>query len=227
MKLLKIAHRGAKNLQPENTLIAFETAIKNGADMIELDVRLSADKELVVFHDESIDRMTNREGFVNGLTLSELKQFKIKNQHEIPTLEEVFDLVKNTISINIELKEYKCVEKVVFLIEKYVSENGWTYDSFLISSFDWNALQQVKFLNEKIPIGVLTETDLDLAFAFAKFIKAKSIHPYFHLLNQENVKKCQEKDILVLPWTVNEITDIEYLKSINVNGIITDFLERL
>lgn len=98
---------------------------------------------------------------------------------------------------------------------------------FLISSFDWNALQQVAFLNDKIPIGVLTETDLDLALAFAKFIQAKSIHPHFHLLTKENTAKIQEKGLQVFPWTINELEDIQKTKTFNVNGIITDFPNRI
>ena len=101
------------------------------------------------------------------------------------------------------------------------------YDHFIVSSFDWNALQQVRFLNDKIQIGVLTETDLDLALAFAKFIQAKSIHPHFHLLDKENVPKTQQKGVQVFPWTINETEDIEKIKSFNVNGIITDFPNRI
>ncbi len=103
---------------------------------------------------------------------------------QIPTLKEVFDLVNQDCFINIELKSYDAAEKVVSLIEKYVSKKNWNYDRFLVSSFDWNALQQVAFLNDEIPIGVLTETDLDLALAFAKFIQAKSIHPLFSFIDK-------------------------------------------
>ena len=159
--------------------------------------------------------------------MSELKVFRIKNEHQIPTLTEVFDLVNKNCFINIELKSYETATAVVRLIEKYISEKNWSYDQFLVSSFDWNALQQVRFLNDEINIGVLTETDLDLALAFAKFIQAKSIHPHFHLLNKENVSKIQAKGIQVFPWTINELEDIEKIKYYNVNGIITDFPNRI
>jgi glycerophosphoryl diester phosphodiesterase len=156
-----------------------------------------------------------------------LKAFRIDGKYEIPTLKEVFDLVNQDSFINIELKSYESTDKVVTLIEKYVTKKGWKYDRFLISSFDWNALQQVAFLNDKIPIGVLTETDLDLALAFAKFIQAKSIHPHFHLLTKENTVKLQEKGLQVFPWTINELEDIQKIKTFNVNGIITDFPNRI
>ena len=235
--MLKIGHRGAKGHEDENTLVSFQKALDLQVDGIELDVHLSADGELIVIHDETIDRTTNGKGFVNKLSLRELKAFRINGEHhprllaklaqQIPTLEEVFDLVNQDCFINIELKSYEAADKVASLIEKYVVQKKWKYDQFLVSSFDWNALQQVAFLNDKIPIGVLTETDLDLAVAFAKFIQAKSIHPYFHLLTKENTAQIQQKGLLVFPWTINNPEDIQKIKAFNVNGIITDFPNRI
>ena len=225
--MLKIGHRGAKGYEPENTLASFQKALDMLVDGIELDVHLSADGEIIVIHDETIDRTTNGKGFVNALSLRKLKAFRIDGKHKIPTLKEVFDLVNQDCFINIELKNYESTDKVVSLIEKYVAKKSWNYDQFLVSSFDWNALQQVAFLNDKIPIGVLTETDLDLALAFAKFIQAKSIHPHFHLLTKENTVQMQEKGLQVFPWTINELEDIQKIKTFHVNGIITDFPNRI
>ena len=225
--MLKIGHRGAKGYEPENTFVSFQKALDMQVDGIELDVHLSADGEIIVIHDETIDRTTNGKGFVNALSLRELNAFRINGKYEIPTLKDVFDLVNQDCFINIELKNYEVTDKVVSLIEKYVAKKGWKYDRFLVSSFDWNALQQVAFLNDKIPIGVLTETDLDLALAFAKFIQAKSIHPHFHLLTKENTAQMQEKGFKVFPWTINELEDIQKIKTFNVNGIITDFPNRI
>ncbi|MBF4492092.1 glycerophosphodiester phosphodiesterase [Flavobacterium sp. JLP] len=225
--MLKIAHRGAKGYEPENTLQSFQKALDLNADGIELDVHLSADGHIIVIHDETIDKMTNGKGFVNTLSLTELKSFLIDGKHEIPTLREVFDLVDKKCFINIELKSYETLGKAVALIEEYISEKNWNYEHFIVSSFDWNALQEVHNLNSNIPIGVLTETDLNLALAFAETIKAKAIHPYYHLLNSENVLQMQEKGFLVLPWTVNIEEDIQKIKNLKVNGIITDFPDKI
>ncbi|QZK89344.1 glycerophosphodiester phosphodiesterase [Flavobacterium sp. CHNK8] len=225
--MLKIGHRGAKGYEPENTLVSFKKALDLYADGIELDVHLSADGEIIVIHDETIDRTTDGKGFVNTLSLQELKAFLIDGKHEIPTLEEVFDLTNQKCLINIELKSHDATDKVVELIEEYVIEKSWKYDQFLVSSFDWNALQRVASLNDKIGIGVLTETDLDLALAFAKTTQAKSIHPYFHLLTIKNTAHIQEKGFQVFPWTINEVEDIQKIKTFNVNGIITDFPDRI
>ncbi|WET04809.1 glycerophosphodiester phosphodiesterase family protein [Flavobacterium sp. YJ01] len=222
MNVLKIAHRGAKAYEPENTLQAFQKALDLNSDGIELDVHLSADEYIIVIHDETIDRTANGKGLVNDFTLAELKSFLIDGKYQIPTLNEVFDLVDKKCLINIELKGLGTAPKVVALIEKYIAEKNWKYEDFIISSFDWNMLQETSNLNSNIPIGVLTEEDIDNALAFVEKIKAKAIHPDFNLLNEENVRQIQEKGFLVLPWTVNSEEDIQKVKSYKVDGIISD-----
>ncbi len=223
----KIGHRGAKGHAPENTLISFQKAIELGVDGIELDVHLTSDKHLVVIHDESVDRTTSGTGLVNSFTLDALKALRIDNHYEIPTLQEVLDFIDKRIFLNIELKGQKTAMPVLDLIQRYILEKNWTYDHFIVSSFDWNALQEIRSLNPNIAIGVLAETDLALAIGFADYIKAKSIHPYFHLLTQECSALMQEKGFHVFPWTVNEQEDIHKIKSFNVNGIISDFPDRI
>ncbi len=225
--MLKIAHRGAKGYEPENTLQAFQKALDLNADGIELDVHLSADGHIIVIHDETIDRTTNGKGLVNTLSLAELKSFLIDGKYQIPTLIEVFDLVDKKCLINIELKGAGTSNKVVSLIEKYISEKNWNYEHFIVSSFDWNYLEEVRNLNPNIAIGVLTEENLDTALAFAEIIKAKAIHPDYQLLNDKNTQQIQEKGFLVLPWTVNTIEDIQKIKSYNVDGIISDFPDKI
>ena len=220
--MLKIAHRGAKAYEPENTLQAFQKALDLNSDGIELDVHLSSDGYLIVIHDETIDRTTNGKGLVNDFTLAELKSFLIDGKYQIPTLNEVFDLVNKKCFINIELKGLETAPKVVELIEKYISEKDWKYEHFIISSFDWNMLEETSKLNPSISIGVLTEENIDTALAFAEKIKAKAIHSDFQLLNTKNVQQMQEKGFLVLPWTVNSEEDIQKVKSYQVYGIISD-----
>ena len=220
--MLKIAHRGAKAYEPENTLQAFQKALDLNSDGIELDVHVSSDGQIIVIHDETIDRTTDGKGLVNDFTLAKLKSFLIDGKHQIPTLKEVFDLVNKKCLINIELKGLGTPSKVVALIEDYISEKNWNYNHFIISSFEWNMLEETSNLNPNIPIGVLTEEDLSKALAFAEKIKAKAIHPDFQLLNENNVLQMQDKGFLVLPWTVNSEEDIQKVKSYKVNGIISD-----
>jgi len=226
-KILNIGHRGAKGHLPENTLASFRKALDLGVDGIELDVHLSADGEIIVIHDDTIDRTTNSKGFVNSLSLLELKSFRIENEFQIPTLSEVFDLIDRKCFINIELKGNGTAKPVVELIEGYVLKKNWNYTDFIVSAFDWNALQEVQQLNSKIRIGVLTATDLDLAIGFAGFINAYAIHPYFHLLTAESAIQIQRKGFKIFPWTVNEPEDLKKIKSFNITGIITDFPDRI
>lgn len=225
--MLKIGHRGARGYEPENTLIGFQKAIDLDLDCIELDVHLSADGEIMVLHDESLDRTTNGKGLVHQFSLQELKQLITDKDQSIPTLAEVLNLIDKKCNVNIELKSLETVEKVVALIEKYILEKKWNYNQFIVSSFDCNALKQVAALNAAIPIGIVTETDLDLALAFAKSIHAKSIHPYFHLLNAENTEQMQAAGFHVFPWTVNDIEDIKKIKNYKVDGIISDYPDRI
>ena len=100
---------------------------------------------------------------------------KVDEKYQIPTLNEVFDLVDKKCLINIELKGLGTPSKVVTLIEEYISEKNWNYNHFIISSFDWDMLQETSNLNPNIPIGVLTEENIDTALAFAETIPAVTV----------------------------------------------------
>ncbi len=226
-KILKIGHRGASGYEPENTLISFEKAIDLNADGIELDVHLTFDGHLVVIHDETIDRTTNGKGQVHTMTLQELKSFNAGKNQEIPTLIEVFDLVNRRCLINIELKGIGTAKPVNDLINHYILDKKWEINDFLISSFDWDMLQEMALLNPKIRLGVLTEESIEDALAFAKKIKAFSIHPDYQLLSKENVDLMHENDFGVFPWTVNSKESIQKVKSFDVNGIISNFPDKI
>ena len=226
-KILKIGHRGASGYEPENTLISFEKAIDLNADGIELDVHLTSDGHLVVIHDEKIDRTTNGKGEVHKISLQELKKIRIDNSQEIPTLIEVFDLVNRRCMINIELKGICTAKPASDLINHYILDKKWEINDFLISSFDWKMLEEFHLLNPKIRIGVLTEESVDDALAFAKKIKAFSIHPDYQLLSKENVVLMHENGFGVFAWTVNSKEAIQKVKSFNVNGIISNFPDRI
>ena len=139
--MIKIGHRGAKGFIAENTLESFQKALDLGVDAVELDVHLCASGELVVFHDFTVDRMTNGSGEVHKMTLSELKALKVSNQYEIPTLTEVFDLIDRKCWINVELKGHETAQAAVEIIEKYTSEKGWQYEDFIVSSFQKEELE--------------------------------------------------------------------------------------
>jgi glycerophosphoryl diester phosphodiesterase len=219
--ILKIGHRGAKGYESENTLVSFKKAIDLKVDGIELDVHLSLDNELVVIHDETIDRTTNGKGFVHQFTSIALKKYGI------PKLIEVLDLANQKYLINIELKGNRTAKPVAEVLEFYIKDKNCHYNDFLVSSFDWKMLKEVHLLNPKIRIGVLTEESLEDALAFAQKINAFSIHPDYRLLSKEDVALLQENGFKVYPWTVNSIEDIQKIKSFNVNGIISDYPDKI
>jgi glycerophosphoryl diester phosphodiesterase len=219
--MLKIGHRGAKGYVAENTLASFQKAIDLKVDGIEFDVHLSSDGEIMVIHDETINRTTNGNGFVKDFTSVDLKNFGI------PTLTEVLDLLNHNFFVNIELKSNDSVEKVITLIEKQVSEKNWNYNNFMISSFNWENLENVSQRNNQIKIGVLTEDSIERALIFAKEIKAFSINPYFKLLNAENVKLMHKEGFQIHTWTVNLPEDITFVKSLQVDGVISDFPDKI
>lgn len=219
--MLKIGHRGAKGYVAENTLDSFQKALELGVDGIELDVHLSSDRKVMVIHDETIDRTTYQTGFVNNFTSSDLKRLNI------PTLEEVLDLVDKRCFVNIEIKDFKATYLVLQIIQNYTSEKNWGINLFQISSFDWTILEDCSLENNQIELGVLTEDSIEDALDFAKKINAHSINPYFKLVNSENVTHLQENDFKIYTWTVNSKEDITFVKSLQVDGIISDFPDRI
>lgn len=230
-KIFNIGHRGAKGHKPENTLPSFQKALDLNADGIELDVHVCKTGELIVIHDFTVDRTTNGSGTVSELSLSEIKSLRINDEIEVPTLEEVINLVPIAIGkkrlINIELKGRHTAKPVSHLIEKYIMESNFSYDDFIVSSFQREELEMLFTINPKIHLGVLSQASVTQALEWANAFSAKAIHPHFSLLTQESVLDAQEQGFKVYTWTVNEATDIERIKNYKVDGIITDFPERI
>ncbi len=215
--MLKIGHRGAKGYAAENTIASFQKAIELGVDMIELDVHLSKDGIPVVIHDETIDRTTHHSGFVNQFTAEFLQSIGV------PSLKDVFDLVENRCAINIEIKIFEAAK----LVLEVLKNAKFPQEKIIISSFNWDVLNVCHSEGENISLGFLTELSIEEALTFAKKINAYSINPYFKLLNPENVKDIHQNGFKVFPWTVNNPDDITFVKSLKVDGIISDFPDRL
>jgi glycerophosphoryl diester phosphodiesterase len=226
-KVLNIGHRGAKGHEPENTLPSFQKALDLNADGIELDVHTCKTGELIVIHDFTVDRTTNGTGAISELSLSEIKSLRINNTVEIPTLEEVLDLIDKKCLVNIELKGRHTAKPVSHLIEKYILEKEYNYEDFIVSSFQREELEMMHSINPNVHLGVLSQASVAQALEWANAFSAKAIHPHFSLLTELNVQKAQEQGFKVYTWTINETEDIERIKTYNVNGIITDFPDRI
>lgn len=225
-KILKIGHRGAKGHVTENTLESIKKALDLGVDGIEIDVHLCASGELVVFHDYTLDRVTDGTGEISKFKLKELKRIKTKGSFQIPTLAQVLLLVENRCLLNIELRGENTAKEACRLIEFYVKNKGWEYKNIIVSSFQSSLLETVYNINDQILLGVLTDTSLEKAVKFARTIHAFSIHPDHTMLTQENVEQLKE-EFKVFTYTVNNLKPIKRIKSYEVDGIITDFPDRL
>lgn len=225
--ILKIGHRGAKAHVAENTLASIQKAIDMGVDGIEIDVHVCAGGELVVIHDFTVDRTTNGSGEVHKMTLTELKSLEVEGAYEIPTLEEVLVLTNKKCYLNIEMKGRHTAKPLSDLMEMYVNTKGYTYDDFIVSSFQREELMVMSEINPDIHLGVLSQASVTQAWEWALEFNAKAIHPHFSLLTESNVKKAKLAGFKVNTWTVNEPEDIERVKLYNVDGIISDYPERL
>lgn len=222
-----MGHRGAMAYAAENTIESIQKALQLGVDGIEVDVHVCASGEIVVFHDFTLDRMTNGTGEISKHTLLELKELRVGGQFQIPTLQEVLDLVSNNYVVNIELKGKYTALKTCKIIQHYINTYGWSYSSFIVSSFQHHELEDVFRIDENIPLGVLTKANVAEAVEFAETIKAVAIHPNFALLTRENVKRAQFKGYKVNTWTVNDEETIKRMKEYGVDGIISDNPDRL
>lgn len=226
-KCLVIGHRGAKGYVAENTLESIQKALDFKVDGIEIDVHICASGELVVFHDFTLDRMTNGSGEVDKLSLFELKQLKVAGEFQIPALEEVLVLIDRKCIINIELKGKNTAATTCEIIKFYVENKGWHYNDFIVSSFQKHELETVFSLDKNVPIGVLTKANIDDAIEFAETIKAVAIHPNAAIVTKANIEKAQNLGYKVNVWTVNDTLTIKRMKDYKVNAIISDFPDKV
>jgi glycerophosphoryl diester phosphodiesterase len=225
--MLRIGHRGACGYAPENTLASFKKALELTVDYIEFDVRLSKDHSLVLMHDDKVNRTTSGTGLVIEKTLKELKQLDAGNGEKIPTLQEVLDLIDKKTKVNIELKEEKTAKPVAQLIENYVQTKGWSYDDFLVSSFNHQELHVFKTLEPQVKIGALI---VGIPLDYAKFgqnLKAYSINISMEFISKKFVDDTHARGLKILVFTVNDKDDIERVKNLNVDGIFSNFPDRI
>ncbi len=218
--MLKIGHRGAPRRATENTITSFRLALKMGADGIELDIHQCKSGELVVFHDVGMDRLTQGKGLVRDLTLAQMRAFPLTGGGVIPTLEEVLEALGKDIYYFIELKPAEAAVPAVKCIEDY-GARGWKH-LFLIS-FQHEALKLAPALAAGASFDELAEGDVESA----KAMGACMVLPAHAPLTRAQVEVAHRLGLQVVVWTVNEPADIARMKAIGVDGIISDYPERL
>jgi glycerophosphoryl diester phosphodiesterase len=225
------AHRGSSGYAPENTLAAFKLAIEQGADGIELDAKLTADGQVAVMHDLTVDRTTNGTGFVNAMTLPELKRLDAGSKFDpafksepIPTLAEVFEAVGNRIVINVEVTNYAAPfddlpDRIIAIISKYHLE-----DSVILSSFNLMALTRARALLPTIPAGLLTFKGFArpaLSSRLIRFGPNFGIHPNYEDVTPELVDAAHKTGCRMHTFTVNQPEDMRQMFLAGVDGLFT------
>ncbi len=233
--MINYAHRGASGYFPENTMLAFQEGVKMGATGLETDVQMTKDGVLILIHDETLNRTTNGKGFVKDYTYQEIAELDAGSWYKrsfrgekIPTLRELLEFVKDkNIILNLELKNtlipYHGMEELVLqLIKEYKVEK-----KIIISSFNHYSIVKVKKLNNKIKTAILYTEGLFHPERYAKYVGANAIHPYYLAINKEIVNEVKKEKILINPYTVNKEEDMLNLIKMEVDGIITNYPDKL
>ena len=243
-----IAHKGASGIAPENTLASFQAALDIGVDIIELDVRQTKDEEIIVFHDQFLDRTTNGTGNVHEYNLEQLKQldagswFSSKfSDQKIPTLKEVLDLVDGRCQVLIEIKHmdhphyHDFADKLVDVIK--LEDNG--FDWVLIQSYEDKYLEEAQIYDDRIQINKMLigedstpllafyiETKLKLGHGDSKG-NLKTLNPEFKTLSPRRIFRMHSRGFKVFTYSVNTREDMIKMLNMGVDGIITDFPSEL
>lgn len=225
------AHRGFSGNYPENTMLAFEKAVEAKADGIELDVQFSKDGQLVICHDETIDRTTNGKGHICDYTLEELKKFDASakfvgkyGENRIPTLVEYFDMISKTdLETNIELKtgvnEYPGIEKAVYeMIKEYKLQ-----ERVLISSFNHYSIMRMKEIAPELKTGFLVEAWIMNAGAYTESYGVDCYNPDYHNLTQPVVDEIKAHGRGIYCYTVNTAEAVADLAKKGVDCVIGNF----
>ncbi len=214
-----IGHRGAPKYEPENTLSSFKKAIKLGADMIEVDARLTKDKKVIIMHDTTVDRTTDGKGYVRNMTLKKIKRLKTKNNETPPTLQETINLLKNKkIGINIHIKEYKATDKVIDIIKKNRFQK-----KTIISSLIRKSLARTKELEPKIRTALLISKPRIRYINIGKKLGCYALNPMYHIITKRMVVRAHKNGFKVNAWTIkNKLQAFKSKIYYKVDGLITD-----
>ncbi len=225
------AHRGASGYAPENTMEAFKKALEFDIDGIETDIHLTKDNVLVLIHDETVNRTTNGVGRVKDMTYNQLLELDASNGMEgyanckIPTLRELFDLVKDSdVCLQLEIKTdvhfYDGIEKAVLdLVKEYGYQKRVCY-----SSFNHLTLQKLTSLNVKNRLGFLYEGVMIEPWNYVIKHKGIAVHPPKTCLKiKDFVKNCHMQNLKVNIWTINKPEMMQQCLDLKVDGIFTNY----
>lgn len=226
--LLCIAHRGAMGHAPENTIASIRKALELGAPCIEIDV-YCVNGNLLVIHDERLERTTNGKGKLGEHDFGYLRSLDAGQGERIPTLAEVCGEIDGKACLNIELKGSNVAADVVYFIQTMLHPeiSSWRREQLLISSFDHRALQQVRRLDPSLNIAALGYSIPADHARFAEDLGAIAVNPSLELVDQVYVDDAHARGLKVYVYTVNEPEDIQAMVKLGVDGVFTNYPERV
>lgn len=222
----KIGHRGAKGYVAENTIASINKAIALKVDAIEVDVHVCKTGELIVLHDETIDRTTTGVGKIRKITLKKLRTINSQG-YPIPLLEEVLELCSGKCKVHIELKGKGTAVKVAHLIEKFVAQGKYDYQQIYVSSFVKKRLIKIRKQNANIQLGIIVIEKNSKALKVAVKNGFEAIYVHHKQMKLYWVRIAKLKQLKIYVWTVNKPKKINKIKKLEVQGIISDFPDRL
>jgi glycerophosphoryl diester phosphodiesterase len=228
-RTLILGHRGAKAYAPMNTIPAFELALQQGADGIELDTHLSKDEHLIVLHDFTVDHTTNAHGYARDLTLSQLKALDAGSYFDvrfagtrIPTLDEVFEAVGKRTFINVEIKSESLeTDGVEQAVVNCIARHNMA-KHVIVSSFNSLALKRFRDIMPDVPIGYLYEPDGMFRPEVMDTLPHEARHPHHSMIDAAYMEWARKNGWRVNTWTVNDPGRAVELRNLGVDAIITD-----
>lgn len=223
--MLVIGHRGAAGLAPENTLESIAAGIDAGADMIEIDVRLTKDHQLVVIHDARLSRTHHLRDTISNLTYEQLRE--MTQEHPVPLLSEVLDLYYGTVMLNIELKSRGAGEKLVQLLKRRYVKKAADWDNVIISSFMGYELMRIRRLAKRANLALLHNENPFIFVAYHRFIRLTAVGFHRLYLNRFAIEIAKQSKLFIYAYTVDRPGAVSHLASQGVEGVVTNYPDKM
>jgi glycerophosphoryl diester phosphodiesterase len=209
-----VGHRGAAKLRPENTLVGFQYAIDLGCDYVECDVQLTRDNHLVVIHDDSVDRTTNGTGLVSDLTLAEIRQLDAGEGHQIPTFQELLDLLRGKVMVLCELKGSFTPEATARAVI-----NNKMQDQIIFTSFHFGRIARIRQIDPVLQTGAIFGQPTADALEQAVALGAISVGIHYQAMTIEFVEKARRLGLNLRAWNPDEEADIQRMIDLDPTGV--------
>lgn len=229
-KILKIAHRGGAGYAPENTFAAFDHALKLGVDILECDTRLCQTGELILMHDKDVERTTNGEGKVWRFSLKKIKELDAGSGQEIPTLAEFFERYKNTVPLMVDIKSPTAAPQILRLIKFHNM-----HQQVCLTSTYHGLLSTLRLLDQKVELHISFDVYNYLKYFFikntfviaAKLINASTINIYHKFATKKLIEKAHKYGLKINAYPPNSLSDFKRLKEEGIDGIITNYPDKI